>query len=323
MDSKFDKKEAQSLIEPQKVVSGGALNTMVTDRDIYFFDLRGYLILQNILTAAEVKDLNDCLDSIPRLQPGEWYGAVHGHNYGGRDGLNYQQVYEAGEPFEKLIDHPAWIDKIKTFIGGQDTHDAKLGPLFIDENFANFRGPGEAIGMHSGGEGCCKRTLYRVRGGKFMVGMVNVLLALSDIGSGDGATMVIPASHKQNFVHPDFAKCNGMDPDRASGDECEGAIEVHLRAGDALLFTDTVCHGSARRTNPGERRIVVYRYGPSWAFFRHGYRPSHELLARLTPERRQIVWPHAPFKREPNKNAAFREIDPGYPDPLRTTGISG
>ena len=35
----------------------------------------------------------------------------------------------------------------------------------------------------------------------------------------------------------------------------------------------------------------------------HGYRPSRELLGRLTPERRQIVWPHrtiegAPYGRE-------------------------
>jgi hypothetical protein len=295
---------------------------MVTDRDIYFFDLRGYIVLENALTAREVQDLNGCLESIPRLQPGEWYGAVHGHNYGGKDGLNYQQVYEAGEPFERLIDHPAWIDKIKTFIGGQDTHDAKRGPVFIDENFANFRGQGGAIGLHSGGDQCCKRNQYVVRNGKFMVPMVNVLLALNDIGPGDGATMIIPASHKQNFVHPDFVKCMAKD-DSGSGDECEGAVEIQLRAGDALIFTDTVCHGSARRTNPGERRIVVYRYGPSWAFFRHGYRPSNELLDRLTPERRQIVWPHVPFRREPNRKPGFAEIYPDYPGALRTTGIGG
>ena len=79
-----------------------------------------------------------------------------------------------------------------------------------------------------------------------------------------------------------------------SVDGIEGAIEVHLKAGDALLFVDAIMHGSARRMNPGQRRIAVYRYGPSWGSFRHSYRPSAELLARLTPQRRQVVLPGAP-----------------------------
>ena len=74
-----------------------------------------------------------------------------------------------------------------------------------------------------------------------------------------------------------------------------------MDAGDALIFVDAICHGSARRTVPGDRRVVVYRYGPSWGFFRFGYRPSHELLGRLTAARRQIVWPHEVMAREPQK----------------------
>lgn len=69
---------------------------------------------------------------------------MHCHTYGTKDGLNYQQIYEAGEPFEKLIDHPSWIDKMKHFMGGTQGFDMKHGPLFIDECFANFRGTGEA-----------------------------------------------------------------------------------------------------------------------------------------------------------------------------------
>ena len=77
-----------------------------------------------------------------------------------------------------------------------------------------------------------------------------------------------------------------------SADGVTGAVELHMKAGDVVLFVDAICHGSARRVNADERRTVVYRYGPSWGFFRHGYRPSKELLDRLSPERRQIVWPH-------------------------------
>jgi len=295
---------------------------MVTDRDIYFFDLRGYIIIRGALSAAEVKACNDCLDAIPIKEPGQWYGAIHGHTYGTKDGLSFQQIYEAGEPFEKLIDHPAWIEHIKTFVGGQNNFDAHHGPLFIDETFVNFRGPGDAIGLHSGGDSACKRNQYRVLNGKFMVGQVNSLVAFNDIGPGDGATMIIPSSHKQNFQHPDLGMYS-MKPGGASGDDCEGAIEVHLKAGDALIFADTMCHGSAKRVNPGQRRIMVTRYGPSWGFFRHRYRPSSELLARLTPERRQIVWPHEPMLREPQLKPGYTEIDPAGKTTLKGTGRGG
>lgn len=295
---------------------------MVTDRDIYFFDLRGYIIIRGALSAAEVKACNDCLDTIPIKEPGQWYGAVHGHTYGTKDGLNFQQIYEAGEPFERFIDHPSWIEHIKMFVGGQHNFDVHHGPLFIDECFVNFREPGDAIGLHSGGEQACKRNQYRVLNGKFMVGQVNSLVALRDVGPGDGATMIIPSSHKQNFAHPDMAMY-GMKPGGASGDNCEGAIEVHLKAGDALIFADTMCHGSAKRVNPGQRRIAVFRYGPSWGFFRHRYRPSRELLARLTPERRAIVWPHEPILREPNLKAGFEEIDAREKSTLTGTGRGG
>lgn len=260
------------------------------DLDVYLFDLNGFLHLKQALSRAEVAELNASLDEIPPLSPGEWHGYVHAHTYGTVDGLNLQQIYEAGAPFEALIDHPSWFDRVKHFVGGEGTFDYAHGPLFIDENFANFREPGEAIGLHSGGYPPIMRNGFRYHGGRFMCGQVNVLMALTDIGPGDGATMVIPGSHKSNFIHPEFAR-HAMNPKGASVEGITGSAELCMEAGDALLFVDGISHGSATRRNAGTRRIVVYRYGPSWGNFRHGYRPSPDLLDRLTPERRQIVSP--------------------------------
>ena len=223
----------------------------VSKLDEYLFDLNGYLIIENGLTKKELKDLNKILDKLKNLKNNEWAGYVHGHNYGGKEGLNLQQIYEAGKPFEKLIDHPSWINHMLHFVGGKNTFDQHHGPLFIDENFANIRGPGEAIGIHSGHHEGLQRNHYRFQEGKFHCGQVNILLALKDIGPGDGGTVIIPSSHKSN-----------------------------------------IRHGSAKRTNKGERRIVVYRYGPSWGFFRHPYRPSKKLLSNLTEFQKKIVMPH-------------------------------
>lgn len=89
---------------------------------------------------------------------------------------------------------------------------------------------------------------------------------------------------------------------KESSEDVEGAVEVHLRAGDALLFVDALAHGSAARVNPGERRILVYRYGPHWGNTRYGYEYSQVLLERLTPQRRAILEPIP--KRRPDNVAA-------------------
>ena len=176
--------------------------SVVTDLQTYLFDLRGYVILEGALSAEEVAELNAALEAIPRLEPGQWYGHVHGHSYYGGDGLNYQQIYEASEPFERLIDHWSWMDHVKLYVGGEGSFDYHPGPLFIDECFANFRLPGEEIGLHSGGYPPIHRNQFRYHGGRFMCGQVNVLMALTDIEPGDGGTVVIPGSHKSNSSTP-------------------------------------------------------------------------------------------------------------------------
>ena len=179
------------------------------------------------------------------------------------------------------------------FVGGKGTFDHQHGPLFIDENFVNVRGPGEAIGIHSGHHEGLQRNHYRYENGKFHCGQVNILLALKNIGPGDGGTVIIPSSHKANIRHPEFELNKMLKGGKVSSAEnMTGAKEVYLKAGDGLLFVDSLCHGSAKRINKGERRIVVYRYGPSWGFFRHPYRPSNELLKRLTKFQRKILMPH-------------------------------
>jgi hypothetical protein len=277
----------------------------VSQMEEYQFDLRGCLVLRNAVSLEHIDRLNTIIDKLmavdPPLKNGEWYGHIWTHNYGGAEGINFQQIYEAGLPFEELIDHPSWINHILHFVGGKGTFDGHHGPLFIDECFANVREEGQAIGLHSGGHKLTKRTMYNYKNSQFGCCQVNILMALSDIGPGDGGTMIIPGSHKANFPHPQIDTHSMKQGETRSMDGVEGAIEVHMKKGDALLFTDSINHGSAKRVNPGQRRILVQRYGPSWGTFRHPVRPSDELLARLTPLRKSIVMPQVPIPRVPNR----------------------
>jgi hypothetical protein len=274
-----------------------------TDEEEYLFDLHGFVLLRGALSPDEVAAANACVDRIPRsLGRDEWFGYVQRENHPEHRGISYQQIYEAGEPFERLIDHPSYINYVLRFVGGQETFDGHHGPLFIDENFFSLRGPGEAIPLHSGGHDRCKRCQYRYHNGRFQCGQVNVLIAFTDIGAGDGATMVIPGSHKSNIVHPAFLRRERDPWAEGAGGSVEGvagAVEVHMAAGDALVFVDACCHGSARRSNPGERRISVYRYGSAWNRTRWGYEPSPGLLSRLNPFARSLVSTGSDLVRRP------------------------
>lgn len=270
------------------------------DLDDFLFDLRGYLILRKAVDPALLADLNRAYDAFPDLAFGQWWGNVQRLDNNGAAGVELQNIVEAGKPFETLIDHPAWIDKLRKYCGEQGTY---VEGLFLDECFASIRRSGGFFPMHSGNHEGIVRTQYRYVNNRFACGQVNILLALTDIGPGDGGTRILPGSHKSNFMHPAF-EVDFNTRMRAGDESIEGAIDVELQAGDALMFVDALCHGASKRVNPGERRVAIYRYGPGWARTRHGFNYSQALLERVTPAQRKILQP-----MEPRVPGVFRGVE--------------
>ena len=257
--------------------------------DDYLFDLRGYLVLKDAVEPELLERLNRAVDAMPPLQMGEWLGNAHRRDYTRDTGFELHNCVELGGPFEELIDHPGWINYLRHYCGEEQSY---VEGLFIDECILSVRGPGGHHPVHSGGYRGALRGAYHYANGVFRCGQCNIILALTDIGPGDGATMVIPGSHKSNFPHPlqgDYARGDRMD-------NLAGAVEVPLNKGDAVLFVDGIMHGGSSRINQGERRVVIYRYGASWAATRFGYEYSQALLDRLTPERRRILQPIPPLR---------------------------
>jgi len=254
----------------------------------FLFDLHGYRIIRGALSAEDLAaihafaDLHDTADR----KPGDWIGNVEAHTYGSKDGLNFQNIIEGGAVFEKLIDHPAWMEQVSRYIVAGD-HQVR-----IDECFLNLRNRGGFIPVHSGGANVRVTGTFRWPTGAWAVGQINILMAISDIGPGDGATTVAPGSHHSTLPHPNMNWAAGV-----GGHQAIAMQEVHLKAGDALMFTDAICHGSMPRTNPGQRRVLIYRYTPHLVASRFAYVPSEELIGRLTERQRKLVMPVAPRMR--------------------------
>ena len=264
-------------------------NRIPTPLDDFLYDLRGYLVLENAVEPELLEELNFAVDRLPSLDYGEWLGNAQRRDYTVSTGLEIHNCVELGGPFEKLIDHPSWIDHLRHYCGEEKGY---VEGLFIDECVLSVREAGGHHPVHSGGFQGALRGAYHYNHGVFRCGQCNVILALTDVGPEDGSTMVVPGSHKSNFRHPnsgDYAAGDRMD-------NLEGAVELYLKKGDALLFVDGLMHGGSSRINPGERRVTIFRYGVSWGSTRYGYHYSQELLDRLTPERRKILQPVAPSR---------------------------
>ena len=280
---------------------------MPTALDDYEFDLRGYLVLRNVLSPETLRRLNDSFDRFPALETGEWMGNAQRRDYNAQTGFELHNCLDCGDPaFDELIDHPGWINHALHFAGEEGTY---VQGVTIDECIASIRRSGGHHPVHSGGHHASVRTQYRLENGRFRCGQVNVLMALTDIGEGDGATMVIPGSHKSNFPHPlagDYARGDRMDV-------LPGAEPVYLKAGDAVMFVDSIMHGGSSRTTPdGERRVIILRYGPSWATSRFGYHYSNELLDRLPGSARHVLQPVKPL--------VTGELRIGYEAPRQEVG---
>lgn len=262
----------------------------------YLFDLHGYLILKNAIAQSDLKEMNQWVEGHWAYvegtrrghdgDSGAWIGQVETHTYSSADGCNFQNIVEGGAVFRRLITYPSWISHCKRWIG-------PMNGVSIHENLLNVRGKNGYIGIHGGGAlPLCYLTFRQENTSEWMVGQINVISALQAIGPGDGATTLIPGSHKSAIRHPMLTQ-QGYRSDDAAGNQI-GMKEMYLDAGDTLLFTDAICHGSAARTNDGYRRIVLYRYSPRFLRSRFHYVPSKDLLDNLDDEQRSIIQPVPP-----------------------------
>ena len=103
---------------------------------------------------------------------------------------------------------------------------------------------------------------YHYQDGVIRNGLMVATWVLNDASPGDGGFVCIPGSHKTNFIRsvPAAVLKQTQRPDYV--------IQPELRAGDVLIFTEALIHGTAQWTGEQERRALLYKYSPphsSWA----------------------------------------------------------
>lgn len=225
----------------------------MNDHEKYFFDVNGYIAIRGILSDDWVASLNEAIDNNPghvRLRAGEQLlsrdspSLTGSHGRGDIGGiLNWPQPW--CRPFRDLLSfHPA-LHYMLDLIGN--------GFRCANANGISMTAGAEGCALHGGDVVRPNTHLFRYRNGRFWNSLVGVCYQLSDIGPGDGGFVCIPGTHKSNIDPP--ADVVSMEYDLG----CYRHIE--MRAGDALIFTEALTHGTLPWTAAHERRTLLYRYG--------------------------------------------------------------
>ena len=110
---------AKAAVEPFNVPDPSSTLTPMQE---YLFDLNGYLVLKGAISPDDVAAMNATYDAIAtaNIDGKGWFGRVGVNNSGRQEGMIFEQLYEAGAVWEKLIDHPAWYNKVAHFVGSDD-----------------------------------------------------------------------------------------------------------------------------------------------------------------------------------------------------------
>jgi phytanoyl-CoA dioxygenase PhyH len=249
---------------------------MMTEEQRFVFDLQGYLVVEGVLSPEQVRRMASDMGRegirAPENNPSR-------SRFGGFLGW--------GEDWRSLIDHPRILPVLAELLGPKFRLDHAYGMAMRAEGASGGEGLHHQAGMFH--HGC----YYVTHGQTMHNGLVVVSYALTDIDPGSGGFCCIPGSHKAQFPMP--RKWYGLEDNPL-------VRQVPQKAGDALIFTEALTHGTMLWTNPhGERRSVLLKYCP--LYMQWAGKPMDSGIPGLTERQKLIlegphVWERAPIPLE-------------------------
>ncbi|WP_082016816.1 phytanoyl-CoA dioxygenase family protein [Cupriavidus sp. IDO] len=211
---------------------------------VYEFDLNGYLIIPAAIARPHLLSLQE-------------YWSKHLTTHFLHD-INF----DWGEEWRALID----LDPIYRFLEIIYRSRFRLDHMFCaDERFVSSGG-----NLHHEADMFDEGIYYWVRNHRIHSGLVAVQYAISDVSNTENHFCCIPGSHRANFPVPDRYRIVVNNP---------LLQHVYLQAGDALVFSEVLVHGTCKVADSGQRRSVFSRYTNNHSYFRKP--PSHQNITAL------------------------------------------
>ena len=224
----------------------------------YELDVRGVLVLHGVLRPDEITALTDAVAALGLPAPAGDLGSQR------IDDLLLQ-----GPAFLDLLDHPAALAVL------EEVH----GPATrLDHAYAIRMAPATSgLGLHGGSVPWDPSQYFVHDSGRLRSGLVTLAWALVDQPPSSGGFGCIPGSHRAGMAVPAGAEAM--------------VVEVPMRAGDLLVFTEALAHCTVPWRGPHDRLALLYKYSPgssAWSDW-HQLRPV--LDHRLTDQQRRLLQP--------------------------------
>ena len=224
----------------------------IDEKEFYHWDLCGHLVLRGVMDAEWLAAVNEAVDAHANPSPKKG-GSAAGHSRrlagtgGHRSSLGNPWKLPAphGEPFQRMIAHPALVQRLNWMMGSG--YEAMLCTSFL------FGKGSSGHLLHAGGGPPRVSAHYRQRNGRVYAESLNVAWQLRDVTAADGGFVCVPGSHKTRFRAPDCVlTCD---------DELGLVRHVEMEAGDVLLFLASAqTHGAYPWTGEQDRRAIFFQY---------------------------------------------------------------
>lgn len=257
----------------------------MNDHERFFFDLNGYLVLDDVLTPEELEACNNAIDhekqriEVRSAESSLSRGSKPLHGDHGRGDLGGMLTWPKPwcQSFRDLLAHP----RITPYLGELLGEGYRLDHLY---GIIMTKGA-EGHVLHGGAISDNRTNLYKFQDSKMWCGLTVVTWVLTDQNEGDGGFACIPGSHKSNYPIPE---------DVARLESDTGMVkQIEARAGSAIIFTEALGHGTLPWRSNHERRSILYKYSPGVMSYSQKYLPDgvEELLQEFTPEQRSLLEP--------------------------------
>ncbi len=225
----------------------------IDEKEFYFWDLCGNLVLRNVMTPEDLALANEAVDRftdrivVESVDLAKGSKSLAGTGRPTMTGL-LEMPRPYCEPFRKMLAHPAVVHRL-TWMGGKGFRCTGFEAICTASGGAGHF-------LHGGNEPLSPSRNYTFQNGRsYALGGPSVAVAwqLRDVTENDGGFACVPGSHKAQYRIP-----KGV----WTCDEDMGLV-VHplTKAGDVIFFMDgPQAHGALAWKSDIQRRVILTRY---------------------------------------------------------------
>ena len=254
----------------------------LTPAQRYHFDVFGYVVVENMLSADETSAVLEALQNLKREfeATGDPTGAtirncrVSGYS---PTNIHFAHVLETDPAVLAYVTNPRLVGMAEEVVGGV-VRLSESEAIINSRDPDTYADPEPKYNFHFGTRP--PHGTY-TGNGLFHSNFVKTLTNLTELGPDDGGTVVIAGSHKIALPMEDIVACAYEDRSLIH--------QIVAPASSTVLFAESLIHATGQIRSDRERTIIITGYTPPMFKADNGQEPSPEFLADLPEHTRDYL----------------------------------